>query len=262
MARLILIEGIPGSGKTTLAKRLHPLLSEKTPCACWLEGAAGHPVEMEWHACLTQEEYAALLRDFPEHAAALAAHARAEGGFMLIPYRGPDGVFAFPGALLLRLRSREFRYTDAPCIPFPAYAAVSLSRWRGFAAQWASKPGAVMLESAFLQRPVQDMLLHYSLHDTEIARFLRGAAEALSPLSPTLFYLSASDVPATLARIAAERGMPEMAFPDSVAFWSRRQALERSVLPGLPFAACVIEKDGETPAATALRMAAQLGFSD
>lgn len=87
MARLILLEGIPGSGKTTLTSRLCALLREAgTPCAAWLEGQSGHPVELEHHACLTQEEYAALCAEFPGEAGAFAAHAHAEGDFLLVRY--------------------------------------------------------------------------------------------------------------------------------------------------------------------------------
>lgn len=55
MARLLLIEGIPGSGKSTLAACLSTRLNKEVPpCACYLEGQAGHPAELEWHACFTR----------------------------------------------------------------------------------------------------------------------------------------------------------------------------------------------------------------
>ena len=109
MARLILLEGIPGSGKTTLTSRLCALLREAgTPCAAWLEGQSGHPVELEHHACLTQEEYAALCAEFPGEAGALAAHAHAEGDFLLVRYL-EDNAPVFSGALLSPLRAREVR---------------------------------------------------------------------------------------------------------------------------------------------------------
>ncbi len=263
MARLILIEGIPGSGKTTLAKGLAALFAGAGfPCAAWPEGAPEHPVELEWHACLTQEEYAALLRDFPEDAGSAAARAQEEGGRVLVRYRGADGAFLFRGPLLARLCAREFRYAETPCIPFRAYAATALSRWGRFAAQWADRPGAVILESAFLQRPVQDMLLHYALAEGEITRYLHRAAEALRPLSPTLFYLLPGDIPAVLTHAAAERGAPEMVLPDSIAFWQRRQAIELAILPQLPFARHLLPREGETPEATARRMALLLGIAE
>ena len=176
MARLILLEGIPGSGKTTLTSRLCALLREAgTPCAAWLEGQSGHPVELEHHACLTQEEYAALCAEFPGEAGAFAAHAHAEGDFLLVRYL-EDNAPVFSEALLSHLMAREFRYALAPCIPLASYTAVSLSRWRSLAAEWAGKPGVLLLESTFLQHPVQDLLLHYALPDEEIIAFLRRAA--------------------------------------------------------------------------------------
>ncbi len=253
MARLILIEGIPGSGKTTLATSLSSLLRADVPCACYLEGQSGHPAELEHHACLTQAEYAALCAGFPGQVASLANHVRKEGDFLLVRYM-ENGAPIFSGALLGRLRAREFRYALSPRIPFAAYSAVSLSRWRGLAAEWAGKPGFLLLESAFLQRPVQDLLLHYALPDAEIIAFLQRAAEALRPLMPTLFYLAPESVPATLSRIARARNMPEMAYPDSIAFWAHRRELELAVLPVLPLCAHVLCNSGEMPAETANRM--------
>lgn len=141
MARLILLEGIPGSGKTTLTSRLCALLREAgTPRAAWLEGQSDHPVELEHHACLTQEEYAALCAEFPGEAGALAAHAHAEGDFLLVRYL-EDRAPVFSGALLSHLMAREFRYALAPCIPLASYTAVSLSRWRSLAARMGRQAG-------------------------------------------------------------------------------------------------------------------------
>lgn len=261
MARLLLIEGIPGSGKSTLAACLSTRLNKEVPpCACYLEGQAGHPTELEWHACFTRAELSALCSSFPRDAAKLLERATPESGFFLVNYM-ESGVPVFTGALLSRLRAREFRHALSPRIPLQTYLDISLSRWRGLAEEWTHRPGFLLLESAFLQHPVQDLRLHYTLPDAALCAFLRSAAEALRPLTPTLFYLAQDDPAKTLSHIAAARSWPEMAYPDSIAFFTRRQAFELSILPKLPLCAHVVFREGEAPEETAQRMQSLLRIS-
>lgn len=258
MARLLLIDGIPGSGKSTLAACLSTRLNKEVPpCACYLEGQAGHPAELEWHACFTQAEFASLCSVFPENAARLSARTKVEGNFYLVNYM-EGGIPAFSGSLLSRLRAREFRHTLSPRIPLQTYLDVSLSRWGSLAAEWSCKKGFLLLEAAFLQHPVQDLRLHYSMPEDALCAFLQNTAEVLRPLAPTLFYLAQDDVPKTLSYIAAARNWPEMAYPDSIAFFARRQALELAILPKLPLCSHVVFRAGETPEETARRMQSML----
>ncbi len=66
MANIIIIEGLPGSGKTTFAQQLYDDLKAlgKNPKR-FLEGEM-HPIDFAWIAVLTDEQYQALLKDYPE----------------------------------------------------------------------------------------------------------------------------------------------------------------------------------------------------
>ena len=53
MNKLIIIEGLPGSGKTTLAKMIYQRVSSfSSDVRIFVEGDL-HPADMAWCACLT-----------------------------------------------------------------------------------------------------------------------------------------------------------------------------------------------------------------
>ncbi|PWV99721.1 hypothetical protein DFQ01_11395 [Paenibacillus cellulosilyticus] len=65
--RVILVEGLCGTGKSTLAERLHQYLTlQGISSHFYDEGAPGHPVSLNGHAFFRKEEFAGLLRRYPD----------------------------------------------------------------------------------------------------------------------------------------------------------------------------------------------------
>lgn len=56
-SRLILVEGIPGAGKTTIARKIKEKLIEEGKDVILYEEGVSHPADMAWNAYLKKEEY-------------------------------------------------------------------------------------------------------------------------------------------------------------------------------------------------------------
>ena len=56
-SRLILVEGIPGAGKTTTARKIKEKLIEEGKEVILYEEGMSHPVDMAWNAYLKEDEY-------------------------------------------------------------------------------------------------------------------------------------------------------------------------------------------------------------
>lgn len=56
-SRLILVEGIPGAGKTTTARKIKEKLIDEGKEAIFYEEGMSHPADMAWNACLKEDEY-------------------------------------------------------------------------------------------------------------------------------------------------------------------------------------------------------------
>jgi len=65
-SKLILVEGIPGSGKTTIAKKISAYFRDMgVNTITYAEGEA-HPADLGWIACIPIERYNYLLAYYPQ----------------------------------------------------------------------------------------------------------------------------------------------------------------------------------------------------
>jgi len=87
-SKLVLVEGIPGSGKTTAAQFIRDWLAERgAHPALYLEGTLDHPADFESVACLDESEIDRLLQRFPGYQDFLERQAAVKGGDWFFSYR-------------------------------------------------------------------------------------------------------------------------------------------------------------------------------
>ena len=65
-SRLILVEGIPGAGKTTTARKIKEKLIDEGKEAILYEEGMSHPADMAWNACLKEDEYNDFIKKVDE----------------------------------------------------------------------------------------------------------------------------------------------------------------------------------------------------
>lgn len=263
--KLILVEGIPGSGKTTAARFIQQRLNEQgIQTALFLEGDLDHPADYESTACLGADAYQALRRDFPQSADLLEAWVSTDREDYFFPYRkmetqlgaSPAGVLA--PQLLDRLRQAEV-YEQPPAV----FERVINRRWQTFAQQASQQETVYIFECCFLQNPLTMLLGRCDLPASHAAEFVITLGSAVEKLNPRLVYLRPSSTIETLHWVAGERP-PEwldfviwyhtqqgygrahglQGFDGLVSFYEMRQAVELDLLPRLPFSTFKIEGAG------------------
>jgi hypothetical protein len=258
--RLILVEGIPGAGKTTTAQFVCDWLTHhgREP-ALFLEGDWDHPADYESVACLDEGEYAALRAAHPAQADLLARYARHSRGEWFFSYRrmAQELGDALPAALLAALARYEI-YD----LPAERHCRLLLQSWRDFAARAAGEERVYVFECCFLQNPITTLLARHNLPLEAVRAHVRALAEIVAPLQPRLTYLAQTDVRATLEGIRRERS-PEWAdyvaeyltgqeygrahglsgFDGVIAFYAMRQTFELELLKALPLASAVVADD-------------------
>lgn len=250
-SRLILIEGVPGSGKTTLARDVRDLLArDGVATRLVLEGDLTHPADFEMVAHYRRANFDALLDRHPAARRTLQARVEVVGDDCFVPYRliASQHPQALGDDLLAELAAHDVYETPTP----HTYCRLARERWARFVAVARRAPEIVILESCFLQNPLTVLLAKHNLEPEAATRHLRDLAAIVHPLTPVLVYLWQNDTRATLERAARERPAEWLnfvigyvtgqawgratglgGFDGMVAFYEMRKMVELAALPQL-----------------------------
>ncbi|SDW22187.1 GNAT family N-acetyltransferase [Paenibacillus sp. CF384] len=239
--KLILVEGLCGTGKSTLAERLHHYLVQQGRSCCFYdEGAEGHPVSLNWHAFFRAEEYKDLLERYPNTADEIRSRAIKDDSIYLLPYRGVK-EFSEQDALYAELKSRELCWTDSPIATQPEFTYLIQRHWARFVEHASHTDTVYVLEAVVFQHQIHDLLRHYQASDNQIKQHIHGIAECIAAMNPVLIYLTQPSVRDQQVWISSIRSKPNFATEQNIRFMENRKRIELSLLDTLPFPAHTIE---------------------
>ncbi|HEX8970793.1 hypothetical protein [Oryzihumus sp.] len=248
MAQLVMVEGMPGSGKSTASAFVEDWLVQRgVPVRRYAEGRTDHPVDFEQVAVLTGAQLEQVLADFPDERAELARSAQRRDELWLVRDRERAH---WPAPLRERLRALDAYDGD---VPTQVHTRVLQDSWRRFTDEVLDEQAVYVVECVFLQNPVCALLARHDRPAAELAAHVRALADVAAPLDPLLVHLDAGDPAPVLAAAAAQRP-PEWldfvidyhvgqgyglargldGFDGLVEFMRHRREFELALLPILP----------------------------
>lgn len=247
-AKLYLMEGLPGSGKTTTAEALTHLLQKKQiNTRLHIEGDLNHPADYESIAYLTLSEWA----DFQSKYAPLDVLRFTEvfNDYVLISYRQWQSKQDVPKTALVFLQARDIYE-----LPFELYQSLIVKKWEAFVAQALTTDTTYVFECCFLQNPLTMGLIKYDLPEATLRAYIERLVSIIAPLQPVLVYVDQPDVKQSFRKALKERPTEwangfvsyytEQAYgvnrslsgvEGTIAILQARKALERQLLEMLPF---------------------------
>jgi hypothetical protein len=254
---LVLVEGLPGSGKTSTAQYIHRWLSAQgRPAALYLEGDWSHPADFESVACLDAAAYADLLERFPGWAGWLEQQATAVRGERFYSYRRLQVEHGdrVPADLIAALAQYEVYE-----LPAERYARLLRERWRTFTRAAAQSEVVTIFECCLLQNPLTMYLGRHAGPIAAAQALILDLAARVRELNPRLIYLDPGDIAAALRNVAATRPQAWLdfviayhteqgcgrangwqGFDGLVEFYRLRQSVELELLPQLPFPSLIV----------------------
>jgi ABC-type dipeptide/oligopeptide/nickel transport system ATPase component len=201
--KLILVEGLPGSGKSTTAKLIHELLTEnQVPAELYMEGDLDHPADYEGVAYFTEEEFEQLLKKSGSLSKIFQDRVTIKKGRCMLPYMKIKNELGsgFPDELLAAISKK-----DVYELPMEENIAVISESWEEFATQAAAEEKVYIFECCFIQNPVTVGMVKYGASDEATIQYIKKLAEAVESLNPLLVYVKQEDIEKSFRKAVTER---------------------------------------------------------
>lgn len=202
--KLLLLEGLPGTGKSTNAYFLYRQLPLNGKPARWFhEVARPHPVLFFDEAAPTYGEYEAFIKKYPETAPALrrtAVFRKSTVGIdlMELEWNHRDSV--------TEETLKALRAYDVWCFPLERYKTIALEKWAHFTEEVLRREEICLLDSAIFQFQIFTFLLKDRPLD-EWKGFVSQLMEILRPLDPGLIYFYREDTEEAIRFLEEQRGV-------------------------------------------------------
>ena len=207
MNRLIMLEGLPGTGKTTNSYKLFEQLVRNGQNVRWLhEVSQPHPTLFFSEACLTKEEYRLFLEKYPEVAKMLNDIAEIRATTVGIDYLTAQRKW--PGQENAAWYQELLQY-DAMDFPLDRYELVAYEKWEAFVNAALKEDTIYILDSSIFQYQIFTYLLNGADYP-RLAGFVHGVMNLLKPLNPALIYLYRENTEDSIAFMEKQRGIKDL----------------------------------------------------
>jgi len=189
----IFIEGIQGSGKSTLVQRLAQEMPELKVCH---EGDYS-PVELAWCTWMTEEEYQQVLERYETIRGEIINNTVEENDNYIITYTRI--ITDIPG-FHKDLENYEI-YNGRRSVE--ELKEIVLSRYEKFKND--NTESNYLFECSFFQNIVEDLILFHKLNDDEIVEFYKRLYEKVDKESFRMIYIYSDDIAENIRTIKEER---------------------------------------------------------
>lgn len=202
--KLIIVEGIPGSGKTSTAQYVRDwAASQGLNPRLYLEDAPNHPVDLDTLSYFDAEQYHQFLVQFEDYQKIIKK----------ISKKGKDGYFVFyrrwgevtsqkmPDDLAQVLYGHDAHDTLHP----EKYLALMKERWQRFGAEAKKNDQVSIFECCLFQNPFTIFVGKHNYDPELVKSTILELAESVQALNPSLIVLQGNSVQGTLQRVIEER---------------------------------------------------------
>lgn len=257
--KLVIVEGIPGSGKSTLSRYIHDILNiNKIESELFLEGNLLHPADYESVACMPNQELDKLRSIYFDVFHYIDPFVTLNGNDSLIAYAlaQQSAHNRIPSSLYEEIQRYEI-YED---VPVEKYCELMISRWKSFVNSQREKEKMMILECCFFQNPGCKLLARHDIGKDRFIQHVLQIAEQVQELNPILFYLKQTNVRETIERVKTKRSQEWLDFviwyhteqdygkkkglhgyEGYIKFLEHRRELELQIIEKLPFQSYIID---------------------
>jgi energy-coupling factor transporter ATP-binding protein EcfA2 len=202
--KLILIEGLPGSGKSTTAKMANDILKEwNIETRLYLEGNVEHPADYEGGSYFTKTEFSELLEQYSDDKPVLLKHAIERcNGFVLPQYKLKQDISeaTVPDSFWNHIWNHDIYE-----LPLEKNIELITDKWQRFLDQAMTENQTYIFECCFIQNPVTIGMIKYGASHEVVINYVEQLAAIIEPLNPVLLYVDQQDLSRSFKKVVKER---------------------------------------------------------
>ncbi|PKK94804.1 MAG: hypothetical protein CVV60_04555 [Tenericutes bacterium HGW-Tenericutes-5] len=200
MRKIYFIEGLPGSGKTTMARRLSEYLRFLGEDVVFYNEGDLHPVDLAWIAILREEELLDLIKRYPSLEKPIKANIRRFKDKYHLAYTLVDIDILTKDFYDYCLQYEIYQIEDEVL-----FLEEHLNLWKAFFEETKDYDKTYVFECIFLQNHINELLLKYDLSIDDIVEYYERFQEVLKGNKVQVIYIKQLDIENTLKRITEER---------------------------------------------------------
>lgn len=201
--KLIIVEGLPGSGKSTTAQKVYDILKGKGINAeIYCEGNYNHPADFDGVAYFNSEDFNILKQAHSTSSALLDKVKINYYNGYLIPYRKAveEQNILFEGKLFSDITKQDIYE-----LPIEIHIELIVSSWNSFVNKYINENKVVIFECCFIQNPVTVSMVRNNSPKDVTMSYINKLAEKIVPLDPVLIYVEQEDIKVSFNRAVCER---------------------------------------------------------
>ena len=194
MTKLVIVEGLPASGKSTAARTIAKRLEMSGRKIFFVdEGTGDHPADYEFHAYVSDNQLSKMPKEDRETVKAVSVSRR--GGF-IVPLAAVDAG----------LREKLMPYKIYDGLPWEIEKPLMLEKWREFADHAENEDAVYVFNCVLLQNPMCETMMRFDLPLERSFEYIKSITERIVSLEPIVFYMKTDRIEGRILSVAKERG--------------------------------------------------------
>ncbi|PFR47374.1 hypothetical protein [Bacillus cereus] len=201
--KLIIVEGLPGFGKSTTAKLINEILIQnKIEVELFLEGNLNHPADYDGVSCFNKFEFDRLLSNSGDFKEVLLKRVLKKGSNYLLPYSKIKNEFG--DQFSDELFNVIFK-NDIYELPFDKNVELIADKWNDFAEIALEDNKVYIFECCFIQNPLTIGMIKYGEQKEKIINHVMKVAKIIENLNPMLLYVEQDNLEFSFRKALKER---------------------------------------------------------